>query len=95
MAFKYERLISWCFQCGKVGHDANRCLHPDEGSKESRPYGEWMRAGNGARTGGPRSIKDSFQWHNPAPMPLTLPRDPRVTANQIVNLLDVTDGTES
>ena len=30
VAYKYERLVGMCFQCGRVGHNANRCPYPYE-----------------------------------------------------------------
>nr|XP_023875931.1 uncharacterized protein At4g02000-like [Quercus suber]POE81797.1 uncharacterized protein CFP56_57760 [Quercus suber] len=45
VAYRYERLVGMCFQCGRVGHDAIRCPHPYEGNTETKPYGEWLHAG--------------------------------------------------
>ena len=93
VAYKYERLIGMCFQCGKVGHDANRCPHPYEGTTKSRPYGEWLCAGFRTKLGGPRSTKDSPPRHKPAPTAPMSPRDPQVTETPRLTLSDVTDNT--
>ena len=76
VAYKYERLVGMCFQCGRVGHDANQCPHPYEGTMESRPYREWLCAGIRTKPGGPRSTEDSPPSHKPASATPMSPRDP-------------------
>ena len=83
-----------CFQCGRVGHDANRCPHPYEGTMESRPYEEWLRAGIRTKPGGPRSTEDSPLSHRPAPATPMSPRDPEVTETPRLTLSDVIDNTD-
>lgn len=47
--FKYERLPSFCFVCGAIGHMRRECDLTDSSqeildlSEEELPYGEWMR----------------------------------------------------
>ena len=94
VAYRYERLFGMCFQCGRVGHDANRCPHPYEGTTESRPYREWLRAGSRTKPAGPRSTEDSPPRHRPAPGTLTSPRDPQVTETPRLNLRELTDNTD-
>ena len=94
VAYKYERLVGMCFQCGRVGHDANRCPHPYEGTTECKPYGEWFRAGFRTKPGDPRSTKDSPPRPRPAPTTQTSPKDPLVTETPRLTLSDVTDNTD-
>nr|POF11748.1 hypothetical protein CFP56_69974 [Quercus suber] len=77
-----------CFQCGKVGHDAIRCPHLYEGNTETKPYGEWLRAGNRMFSSKPQSTDDSPPRHSPA---LT-----RQTSHQTPSLImiDVTSNPE-
>lgn len=49
VAFRYERLVGWCYACGKIGHEVKECRTSSVEEKESRPYGEWMKAGSRVR----------------------------------------------
>lgn len=44
----YERLPSFCFWCGKLGHTYKDCYNYDPHEKKvaanTMPYGEWMKA---------------------------------------------------
>ncbi|KAL8541618.1 hypothetical protein ACS0TY_002761 [Phlomoides rotata] len=48
--FKYERLPSFCYICGLMGHMKRECDLPDEDSdivtlpEDKLPFGEWLRA---------------------------------------------------
>uniref|UniRef100_A0A7N2LRF7 CCHC-type domain-containing protein n=1 Tax=Quercus lobata TaxID=97700 RepID=A0A7N2LRF7_QUELO len=48
-AFRYERLVGWCYACGKIGHEVKECRTASVEEKESRPYGDWMKAGSRVR----------------------------------------------
>ena len=43
--FKYERLPTFCFLCGKLGHDDKHCLVFPNWQSTPKQYGEWLKAG--------------------------------------------------
>nr|POE92087.1 uncharacterized protein CFP56_29631 [Quercus suber] len=45
VSFKYERLPTFCFTCGKIDHDEKHCGMEIEKQPLERQYGEWLRAG--------------------------------------------------
>lgn len=45
VSFKYERLLTFCFICGKMGHDEKYCGTEIERQPLERQYGEWMSVG--------------------------------------------------
>ncbi|KAL0012991.1 hypothetical protein SO802_000060 [Lithocarpus litseifolius] len=42
--FKYERLPTFCFRCGKMGHDEKRCQAHTDKHISTPQYGDWLRA---------------------------------------------------
>ena len=50
--FRYERLPSFCYICGFLGHDEKHCqVNPAE-QRSGRQYGEWLKAGGALKNGG-------------------------------------------
>nr|POF03349.1 hypothetical protein CFP56_51352 [Quercus suber] len=45
-SFKYERLPTFCFTYGKIGHDEKHYDMVMEKQPTERQYGEWLRAGS-------------------------------------------------
>nr|POF25142.1 hypothetical protein CFP56_66045 [Quercus suber] len=40
VAFKYERLVGWCFNCDMIGHDHKECSSPGTDELREKPYGK-------------------------------------------------------
>lgn len=55
VAFRYERLVGWCFAYGRVGHDVKECRSASEEERRVKPYGEWLKAGTRGKPDTPRS----------------------------------------
>ena len=45
VAFWYERLVGWCFNCGRIGHDQKECSSSVNAEDGDRLYGEWLKVG--------------------------------------------------
>ena len=46
VSFRYERLPTFCYVCGKIRHDEKHCSVKQDGQQVDRQYGEWLRAGS-------------------------------------------------
>ena len=44
VTFKYERLPTFCFLCGKMGHNDKHCPGTSDWPNAPRQYGDWLRA---------------------------------------------------
>ena len=45
VAFRYELLVGWCFNYGRIGHDQKECTLLVNVENSDWPYGEWLKAG--------------------------------------------------
>ncbi|XP_065618457.1 uncharacterized protein LOC136062818 [Quercus suber] len=50
--FRYERLPTFCYRCGILGHDEKHCQAILLEHSSGRQYGEWLRAGGFLKVGG-------------------------------------------
>ena len=44
VSFKYERLPTFCYFCGRLGHDDKHCPESAEHLNSPRQYGDWLQA---------------------------------------------------
>ena len=42
--YKYERLPTFCFLCGIMGHDDKHCQAYPDRQNATPQYGDWLRA---------------------------------------------------
>ena len=59
VTFKYERLPTFCFICGKMGHDDRHCHMSIEEHNTSWQYGDWLRENGNPKMGLDRSCSTS------------------------------------
>lgn len=69
--FKYERLSSFCFVCGIIGHSERDCdvVYDNPGKEIERAYGPWLRApGKNSKTPAGsrwlRNAENESRWKN-------------------------------
>nr|POE69787.1 hypothetical protein CFP56_24159 [Quercus suber] len=81
VSFKYERLPTFCFQCGRLGHDEKHCKEPPN-QQNPKQYGDWIRAQGNIKMGLEKSRStssgdreegstDRFKGNNVATMKLS------------------------
>ena len=46
IAFKYERLIGLCFNCGRLDHEVKYCGDPMDVEGNGNQYGDWLKGGH-------------------------------------------------
>uniref|UniRef100_A0A7N2LT92 Zinc knuckle CX2CX4HX4C domain-containing protein n=1 Tax=Quercus lobata TaxID=97700 RepID=A0A7N2LT92_QUELO len=51
--FKYERLPTFCFLCGMLGHDDKHCQTSANQQGTPKQYGDWLRAHGNFKGGNP------------------------------------------
>ena len=51
VTFKYERLPTVCYICGRLGHDDRHCMVTETGQATGHQYGDWIRASGGYKGG--------------------------------------------
>ena len=73
VAFRYERLVGWCFACVRVGHDVKECRSASEEERRVKPYGEWLKAGTRGRPDTPRSNQKILDQRRRGPEAVTPP----------------------
>ena len=56
ITFKYERLPTVCYVCGRMGHDDRHCTQATNGKETEYQYGEWLKA-NGSFNGTQYKVK--------------------------------------
>ena len=61
VSFKYERLPTLCFSCGRIRHNIKHCSKTTIGHEAEKQYGDWMRAGWNSKGGPSRSQTTSSE----------------------------------
>lgn len=61
--FKYERLPTFCYYCGRMGHDDKHCHASLDTQSAERQYGDWLRAYGNARSGNNMAKSSSNNTH--------------------------------
>ena len=50
ISFRYERLSTFCFQCGRLGHDEKHYKEPPN-QQNPKQYNDWIRAQGNPKMG--------------------------------------------
>lgn len=62
--FKYERLLTFCFLCGKMGHDNKHCQAFPDRQKAMTQYRNWLKAYGIPKGGNSKPRNFSNSSHN-------------------------------
>lgn len=88
--FKYEKLSTFCYICGHLGHSDRfcACLLSDDTTEPTREWGPWLRAPTkrGSHLGGEKWLREEKGLDSGSTIPMTMPstileRDSTVTKN--------------
>lgn len=59
VSLKYERLLVFCFLCGRLGHDDKHCQEYKDYQNASRQYGDWLYTYGNTKAVGDKSRSTS------------------------------------
>ncbi|KAK9989327.1 hypothetical protein SO802_029566 [Lithocarpus litseifolius] len=95
VTLKYERLPTFCFICGKLGHDDKHCTQNLEGQQINQQYGEWIRAGGRGKGSAEKARPTSSRSHESMEEEVTEPRLGMVPKNRDTSIQTMSDGNEA
>ena len=93
--FKYERLPTFCFICGKLGHDDKHCTQNLEEQPINQQYGDWIRAGGQGKGNVGKAKSTSSRSHESMEEEVTEQRFRMEPKNRGKNAQTVNDGNEA
>lgn len=98
VAFKYERMASFCFYCGMVGHLEKSCSarigDVKDGNLLSGQFGDWLKADT-FKTGSPASNSTAAALNLQTDTDASTPKSPATVPVPIINSPDLPHPTLS